>query len=381
MSNESATMAQDSGRLVSVPWPDTLEARVAELLRAGEPVVLVSIVASRGSTPRHAGTRALQTLHGFEGTVGGGILEAQAMQAARHSFTDALSRSASFALNASAQDDMVCGGSMEVFCEVLTPAQAGMFATAATLLRNGVRGFWTVARTGKTKAPSADIVSLERRLHVEPAAAPMAPGIVAGLNRIRPYLEETGGRPGIVPGTDGDIYVEPLDAPPVLLLCGGGHVSLEVARLAQACGFVVDVADDRPEFANARRFPMARHCHVLPGYAGIVSKCAVSSRHFVAIMTRGHSFDREVLEQVLASPARYVGMIGSKSKKEHVYAALRATGVSEAALARVCCPIGLSIRAETPQQIAVSVVAELLAAKGNVLPQLRATRGTTAIEH
>ncbi len=378
MSNEAATMAQDSGRPVSAPWPDTLEARVAELLRAGEPVVLVTIVASRGSTPRHAGTRALQTLRGFEGTVGGGILEARAMQAARQSFEDALSRSASFTLDASARDDMVCGGSMEVFCEVLTPAQADMFATAATLLRNGVRGIWTVARTGKAKAPSADIVSLDRRLHVEPAAAPMAPGIVAGPDHIRPYLEETGGRPGIVPGTDGDIYVEPLDAPPVLLLCGGGHVSLEVAGLAQACGFVVDVADDRPEFANARRFPMARQCHVLPGYAGIAAKCAVSPRHFVAIMTRGHAFDLEVLGQVLSSPARYVGMIGSKSKKEHVYAALRATGVSEAALARVCCPIGLSIRAETPQQIAVSVVAELLAAKGNVLPQLRNAQGAAA---
>ena len=134
---------------------------------------------------------------------------------------------------------------------------------------------------------------------------------------------------------------------------------------------MVDVVDDREEFANRGRFPMARHCHVLPGFSGLEAACGLEPRHYVAIMTRGHAFDREVLEQALRVHPRYLGMIGSRSKREHVYRLLRAEGVPAGELARVCCPIGLGIYAETPQQIAVSVVAELLAALAGTLPQLR----------
>ena len=144
-----------------------------------------------------------------------------------------------------------------------------------------------------------------------------------------------------------------------------------MARLAHACDFVVDVVDDRDEFSNAARFPMARRCLVLPGYENLVQNCGIGRRHFVAIVTRGHSFDREVLAQALASHAQYVGMIGSKTKREQVYAALRKQGVPGTELAAVCCPIGLSIEAETPQQIAVSIVAELLAARAGTLMRLR----------
>ena len=167
------------------------------------------------------------------------------------------------------------------------------------------------------------------------------------------------------------IYMEPLDTPPVLLLCGGGHVSLEVATLAHACGFVVDVVDDRAEFASPERFPMARHCFVLQAFANLVRACGIGRRHYVAIMTRGHSFDREVLVQALESHAFYIGMIGSRSKKDGVYGALRKEGVPDAELACVRCPIGLPIGADSPQQIAVSVVAELLAARAGTLQRLR----------
>jgi len=212
-----------------------------------------------------------------------------------------------------------------------------------------------------------------RRLFVDalPEGATLAEGVTVGLDTVLPMLESRKGHPGLVEANGRVFYVEPLDAPPVLLLCGGGHVSLEVARLAHACGFVVDVVDDRAEFSNSERFPMARHCRILPGYENLVQACDIGRRHFVAIITRGHSFDREALAQALASHAQYVGMIGSKTKREQVYAALRQQGVPDAELAAVCCPIGLSIEAETPQQIAVSIVAELLAARAGTLVRLR----------
>ncbi|MBO4301066.1 MAG: XdhC family protein [Desulfovibrio sp.] len=358
----------EADRLVTTPWPGTLEARITELLQAGEHVVLVTVVASHGSAPRHAGTRALQTQHGFEGTVGGGILEAQAMRTARQCLADGQSRRCNFSLDpADPRSDMICGGDIEVFCEALTPEQASMFATADAILREGGIGLWTVDSSRHEGEQKDVAVSLKRCLHVQPGDVTPGPSVATDFETAKSLLHQGNGCPGLVITKNGDIYVEPLDAPPVLLLCGGGHVSLEVARLAHACGFVVDVADDREEFANAERFPMARRCLALPGFTRLVESCAVGPRHFVAIMTRGHAFDREVLEQVLTSRARYVGMIGSRSKRERVFSALLSAGVTEAKLASVHCPIGLDIKAETPQQIAVSVVAELLTVKGNVV--------------
>ena len=109
--------------LVTTPWEDTLEARVASLLRDGEPSVLVTVVSRTGSAPRDAGTRALQTRNGFEGTVGGGLLEARAMEAARGSLASAASARVSVDMTGfSPNSDMICGGSMEVLCEVLSPS-------------------------------------------------------------------------------------------------------------------------------------------------------------------------------------------------------------------------------------------------------------------
>ena len=364
--------------LVTTPWEDTLEARVASLLRDGEPSVLVTVVSRTGSAPRDAGTRALQTRNGFEGTVGGGLLEARAMEAARGSLASAASARVSVDMTGfSPNSDMICGGSMEVLCEVLSPSQADLFAFAAQVLRQGGRGLWLVELRNDGVSLHGETENPVRHLYVEAlpdaalAESALPAGVGIGLEGVQPLLDARKNKPGLVEHEGHVFYVEPLAAPPVLLLCGGGHVSLEVARLAHACDFVVDVVDDRAEFSNAGRFPMARNCLVLPGYENLVQSCGIGRRHFVAIITRGHSFDREVLAQALTSHAQYVGMIGSKTKREQVYAALRKQGVPDAELAAVCCPIGLTIEAETPQQIAVSIVAELLAARAGTLVRLR----------
>lgn len=355
-------------------WNELLEARIARLLQNGEPLVLATIIARSGSTPRHAGTRALQTRKGFEGTVGGGLLEAQTMDAAQKALASGHSSRASFDLAGTLADsDMICGGGMEVLCEVLTPEQAPMFALAADLLdRGGSRAYWTVTIEGPR---------IHRQLHVEQlpptATSPLPANVCAGVDmplalydghRERPCLFRQCAPAG---QENADCYVEPLNAPPVLLLVGGGHVSLCVAQLAHDCDFVVDVVDDREEFANNTRFPMARRCLVLPRFENLAEACAIGPRHFVAIMTRGHAYDREALAQALPAQPRYLGMIGSRTKREQVYAHLRAQGVTDEALARVCCPIGLGIEAETPQQIAVSVVSELLAERKGTLAALR----------
>ena len=365
--------------LVTTPWEDTLESRAAMLLQSGEPVVLVTVVSRTGSAPRDAGTRALQTRNGFEGTVGGGLLEARTMEAARNSLQSAVSARVSVDLSGFLPtSDMICGGGMEVLCEVLAPRQIEMFALASRVLRQGGRGVWLVELRDDGVSLHGEAANPVRQLFIDALPsdgqeenAPLPDGVSVGLDAVLPLVEARKNKPGLVERHGRVLYVEPLDAPPVLLLCGGGHVSLEVARLAHSCGFVVDVVDDRTEFSNAERFPMARQCLVLPEYENLVQTCNIGRRHFVAILTRGHSFDREALAQALSSHAQYVGMIGSKTKREQVYGLLRAKGVPASELAAVCCPIGLPIEAETPQQIAVSIVAELLAARAGTLMRLR----------
>lgn len=366
---EAAQARNEQPAPSSVQAGDFFEARVAELLEAGRKAVLLTVIARQGSAPRAAGTRALLTEDGFEGTIGGGALEARALEAARQSLTGGISTRISCDLSGlSPESDMICGGGMEVLCEALMPEQAPVFALAAHVLREGGNGVWTVDVSRE---------SLPRRcLHLEslpPEFASLAdsPSVRPGLEAAAPLLEKLKNKPGLLVGGDRAMYVEPLSAPPVLLLCGGGHVSLEVASLAQACGFVVDVADDRPEFSDPGRFPMARRCVTLPGFENLVAACGIGRRHYVAIVTRGHSFDREVLAQALTSHAAYIGMIGSRAKREQVYAALREQGVPAAELAAVRCPIGLPVGAESPQQIAVAVVAELLAARAGTLQRLR----------
>ncbi|MDD4702056.1 MAG: XdhC family protein [Desulfovibrio sp.] len=362
---------------IAAPWSDTLEARVAHLLGAGENVVLVTVISRTGSAPRDAGTRALYTQAGPEGTVGGGLLEARAMEAAAQSLF--MGRSSQVVCDMSGftgDSDMICGGGMEVLCEVLLPHQGPLFALAAQALRGGVGGIWVVDVNREPPVRRLYLNSLPENANMPPDAdmlpdAALPPDARLDIGPVRTLLAQRKGKAGLVEEGGCRIYVEPLAAPPVLLLCGGGHVSLEVARLAHACGFIIDVADDRPEFSNIERFPMARRCHVLPAYENLVETCGVGRYHYVAIITRGHSFDRETLAQALVSHAQYIGMIGSKSKRDQIYAILRAQGVPASELAAVCCPIGLTIDAETPQQIAVSIVAELLAVQAGTLTRLR----------
>ncbi|MGE9984129.1 XdhC family protein [Desulfovibrio sp. SGI.169] len=373
--------APDSLRLAAppdVPPPageDSLEARLAVLLKAGIPTVLLTVISREGSTPRHAGARALLTPAGLEGTVGGGAQEARAVETARQCLADGISARVSCDLTGLTESgDMTCGGGMDVLCEALAPEQAALFALAGQVLREGGRGVWTVDLSRENQP--------QRCLHLAalPEDAPEYPpesraaGFAAAradLEAALPLLEKLNNRAGLLRLEERSVYLEPLETPPVLLLCGGGHVSLEVATLAHACGFVVDVVDDRPEFSSPERFPMARRCLTLPGFENLVAACGVGRRHYVAIATRGHSLDREALAQALTSHASYIGMIGGKTKREQIYASLRARGVPDTELAAVRCPIGLPIGAETPRQIAVSVVAELLAARAGALQRLR----------
>lgn len=164
---------------------------------------------------------------------------------------------------------------------------------------------------------------------------------------------------GMICGGALDVYLEPILSGPKVFLFGGGHVSLSVARLSKMAGFRVAVIDDRPEFANRERFPEAEEV-IAEEFSSALKKLKTARESYLVILTRGHAYDQETLEWALGTEARYVGMIGSRKKVQTVFSNLKEKGVSEEKLNSVHSPIGMDIGAETPEEIAVSIVAEMI---------------------
>jgi xanthine dehydrogenase accessory factor len=141
---------------------------------------------------------------------------------------------------------------------------------------------------------------------------------------------------------------------------GGGHVAVPTAHLAVLAGFRVVVIDDRPEFANAERFPEAHNVFVIKDFNNAFEGLEIDEDSFIVIVTRGHQYDRAVLEQALQTSADYIGMISSRRKRDAIYEYLMSQGVKKERLEQVHSPIGIDIGGETPEEIAVSIVAELI---------------------
>ena len=174
---------------------------------------------------------------------------------------------------------------------------------------------------------------------------------------------------GLICGGTVEIFVEPILPQPVVYIFGGGHVSMAVAKAAHAVGFGVGVIDDREAFANAQRFPMAQE--ISTSYDEAFAKLQPNASSYLVIVTRGHKEDMRVLAWAVRTPARYVGMIGSKRKVLSVYKALEKEGYRMEEFERVFAPMGLGIGALSPEEIAVSIVAELVAVR----------RGASAAAH
>lgn len=186
--------------------------------------------------------------------------------------------------------------------------------------------------------------------------------------------------PGMLCGGEMTFLLEPAGAARHLHIFGAGHCGLALARLAATVGFFIHVYDDRPEMVTAERFPMATSLHAGP-YADLCRKFQPIPDAYVAIMTHAHAHDAEVLELLINQPVVYLGLMASARKKAETYAALRARGVRAEALERVHCPIGLPIGAHTPEEIAVSIVAELLAVAAHAAAAASSNNLTTGAAH
>ena len=181
---------------------------------------------------------------------------------------------------------------------------------------------------------------------------------------------------GLICGGQMEVYIEPVEAAPQLYLVGAGHVAYHLARAAAPVGFHVHVLDDREKFASAERFPDAVEVAVdtIPDW---LEKTAFPPNAYVVILTRGHRYDLDALRALVPRELRYLGLIGSRAKVARLYEALRDEGLSGEQMQVVHAPVGLAIGAVTPQEIAVSILAELIAVKYGKLPA--AADGAAAI--
>jgi xanthine dehydrogenase accessory factor len=329
-------------------------ARTEELLRQGRAAAWATVAANSGSTPRKAGSRMLvEPDGGLVGSVGGGRLEAETLEMARRELARGGRGVLKFELTgADARDtDMVCGGRALILVESLAPEDLPLVREARRCLAAGREAWLVTWVSGRPEGFSRAHLLLGGE---GPLAGGLPPEVAsrAGLGGALPSLTE------LEPG-EGWLLAERLEPREWLYLFGGGHVSVEVAWQAARLGFAVVVCDDREDFANRGRFPMAEE--VWAGDWGeLLGSRRLGRSSYAVILTRGHQHDLEVLAAVLEHEPAYIGMIGSRRKRAVIYQELERRGVGRERLARVRAPIGIKLAAETPAEIAVSIAAELI---------------------
>lgn len=164
---------------------------------------------------------------------------------------------------------------------------------------------------------------------------------------------------GLICGGSMEVYVEPIQPDPVLVIFGAGHVGRCVADIAKGLGFFVIIADDRIKYANREHFPHADRL-LVDSWENVFSQIKVNDSTYLLIVTRGHQYDLACLRFALGTPARYVGLLGSHRKIKLFYETLESEGVNPALFERVHAPVGIAIGAETPEEIAVSIAAQLI---------------------
>ena len=341
---------------------------IDQLFERGRSAVLATIIRQAGPSPRGIGTKCLIMDDGsFIGTVGGGILEARTLEKAGEIFDDGLPVRLYFSLEGTdvAETEMLCGGQVEVFLEpisALKPVHVAVFQEAGKGLSQGGGGLLITLidreRWQEGESPKLFLGKNGERAGSLPKAHEIEGFLAKRLGKMmRSQLS-------LLPMNDDEgnlveVLVEPVMAASFLYVFGAGHVSKQIVPLADLVGFHVVVIDDREEFADPGFFPEAEEVRFIP-FEGAMERLAVDKSSFVVIVTRGHMHDKTVLAQSLKTGARYIGMIGSRRKRDIIYEKLLEEGFTQQDIDRVHSPIGLDIGAETPEEIAVSIVAELI---------------------
>lgn len=331
----------------------------------GRSFVLATILDVKGSSPRHVGTRFLIQKDGtIVGTIGGGLFEAQVQEFAASALRAGTSRRALFSFTGEGAEsaEMICGGNAEVLVEFVDAGDKGreeIFKQLSAIAQNRGSGYLLTnigIPVGGQAEGGIDYLLMDgegRRFGGFPHADSMM-RILPQPRLLKPaqLLD--------APGSQYPVFVEWLKAHGTAFIFGAGHVGACVAHLAAYVRFNVVLLDDREEFASPAKVPDAHRVVVVDSFHGAFSDLDVDEDSYLVIVTRGHAHDKTVLAQALRTNAGYIGMIGSRRKTKLILEALLREGFSREDLERVHAPIGLSIGGETPEEIGVSIIAEMI---------------------
>lgn len=358
---------------------------VAELHARGERAAIATVVRVRGSTYRREGARLLiRPDGGTLGSISGGCLEGDVAEQAQEVIATGQPRLLSYDLTS--DDDAVwglglgCNGAIDVFVE---PVSGGRGADLLGLLQDAVARRHTVAVATVIApppggpAPGARLVVPEEG---EPQGSLGGPDLTARIVAAARAQIDAGRSTTVaveMPGGTGEVFIEVATPPLPLVVCGAGHDAAPLVRLAHELGWWVTVADSRPAFATRERFPEADEV-ILAGDHEVAQKVRIDRRTFVVVMTHNFLHDLTILRGLLGTPARYIGLLGPRARTERLLGDLAKEGIAlpDAQRARLYGPVGLDLGAESPEEIALSILAEILAVqRGRSVTSLRSRPG------
>jgi xanthine dehydrogenase accessory factor len=332
--------------------------QLVQAVRSGQSVASTALVETRGSTPQKAGAAMLVFADGSQfGTLGGGCVEAEVKRRALRLLDEGERELLTFQLDSDYgwDDGLICGGRMKMLVDPIRPGDdLTYFDNWLNQLRIG-RACTEVVVIDAEKAAGGHAAD---RFLLNDAGEVLAARAAAELPTLGDKLRRLTDRPR--PYVQGGLSFLPFLKRCRLVIVGAGHVGQKVADLAAQCDFDVWVVDDREEYCNSTRFPAAKRLIVGPIDTAL-SGLAIDRDTYCLIVTRGHNHDEEALYHVAESSAAYIGMIGSTRKIKLIFEDLLKEGISRAALEQVFAPLGLGIGSQTVPEIAISIVAELVA--------------------
>jgi len=341
---------------------DDVIAAVAQLPESGQNAVLSSLVESSGSIPMSERAKMLVLADGSVlGTIGGGCLEAEILAVAADVLATGQPQTTAYTMTEkqAGEHGLNCGGTVRIYSERIDTQAAEFYGeidrvrghrvscVLATALGAGQGGRALFAPDGRrhgSLGPELDLLAQEWASE--------------SLSKERSQLYSIDAAQADGPEADA-VFIEPFAPPPMLYVFGGGHVGGQIAQLAHNSGFYVVVVDDRPYFANSERHPYADEC-VAEDIDSVFARIPIDEQTYIVAATRGHVHDEIVVERAIGTVARYIGMLGSERKKLILWDRIQARGGSRARLDEVYAPIGFNIGADTPEEIAVCVVGEMI---------------------
>jgi xanthine dehydrogenase accessory factor len=308
------------------------------------------------------------------GSIGGGCVEAEVWQGAKEVMRKGKGGILHFELTSEqlAEGGLICGGNIDIFLEPLKEEFSNIYQEVVRLKKKGGSAILVTLISVDGALPKGESSKMLIKVSGEKVGSVLngeeleqrilKEGEVL-LREKRPTVIVLSSEKKEASWEKMEILLEPISSEPTLYIFGAGHISRQLSPLAKRVQFKVVVLDDREIFANRERFPEADEV-IVSEFEKSFDRLNIDPFSYIVIVTRGHLYDGSVLEQAIKTNARYIGMIGSKKKIRTLYQNLIGKGVSKESLDRVHAPIGIDIHSETPEEIGVSIVAELIKVRG-----------------